>query len=230
MATVTERGGVKIASAVPTDFHPDGLLGDSDVIHKARHALDAVYSSIGHISKLEGDLQLDKNPMLGAEVHKTAWPVLENTGATVLSTMDAIATAKKTAQAAVDAALTPKDRALASELRTYFRTKEKGLLSELILAARNGDSDLITAALSAPPMLSGLDKTQQEELRAIAALTLAPGPSAIIADCDRATERLTRANEFCTTYARNAKARWLPGSEVAKRLAELMSPIKQPKE
>ncbi|PPD29008.1 MAG: hypothetical protein CTY20_07830 [Hyphomicrobium sp.] len=217
------RDGVTIQEGIPTDLHPEGLLGDSEPVHAGKHALDAVYTTVGTILKTERDMGLAErpNPILQAEIARLGMPHLEKTAATVGTTIDSVERTKQLAEAAISSALKAKDAAIAAEVRTYLRSKEKGVVTELLTAARNGDVELVAAALSAPHYLSGLTAEQASELRNIAALTFAPGHSAMLDDCNRVLERLNRAQEYLVDWSRKAKSRWLDSSAATKALQEL---------
>lgn len=219
---ITQREGTTIYSGVPTDLWPDALLGDSHPVHAAKVGLEAVSATVSTLMKAEKDMRVDDVPSAGPELMRVGFPLLEKAAVTIGQTLDNLANARKTAEAAVESALRVKEPALGTEIRAHLKSM-KSPYGELLNAIQAGDLEPVAAALHGPAMLSGITKEQQSDLRALAAQTFAPEPWKTIQDTDKAADRLTRANVFLVDYTRKSKARWMPSSQAANALAELMA-------
>ena len=210
----------KIYEGVAADLHPEALTGTTGVIEAARHGLTAVYISLGET--IHAEKQLRNIPDAGPQLFKSAYPVIENAVRQIDGSITAVNKIAADHQRAIDSNLAPKDAAVASEVRSYFRSLTPAKAhAAAIEAIRSGDIETTRAILTGPSYLSGLDRSQQTALHDIAASTFNPDQHLGLEEARKAKAKLEHSLATITKFARDKKIAWLPTTGALLALNEL---------
>mgnify|MGYP001289380908 CR=1 FL=1 len=219
---VTERNGETLYLGTPTDLWPNALQGDAESTHAARVGLEAVASTVAHVSEFEKKMDLKRNPHLSADVFAAAMPALEKSGATVLRTLDALNNMRNVQLAAIENTLREKTPLQGPEIRNHIKTSDKPY-AEAGAAIRDGDLAVAAAIFAAPARVSGLTNEEVRQLKEMAAIQFTGDTHKLLEETTWAIKRVERANEFITDYVRKKKIEWQPNAAAALKLKELMT-------
>ena len=192
--------GLVVRLDIPPDHHPAVVKGDSPGAATGRAALTALYEVYGKINDTARQVS-DK-----ARLATAAQPFAERALNTAGRALATLAQQIEHLDTMIEQELTPaKNSPQAGEVRAYWRGQPKSI-APLTKLFRSKDATTISAILSAPSYLSGLDDAQQGLLRVIAAETIAPDKVQQRAEAADAARRVEHAmNHFTETIAANLR-------------------------
>lgn len=191
-----QETGVVVRLDIPPDHHPAVIKGESPGANSGRAALQHLYEAYGKINDTarrvsdKGRLAAASQPFAERALNSVSW---------ALTTLDQ---ERDHLDKEIEQALTPaKNSPQAGEVRTFWRGQPKSI-AELTKLFRAKDMTTISAVLSAPAYLSGLDEKQQGLLRVVAAEAVAPDKVQQRAEAADAAQRVEHAmNHFMQTIA-----------------------------
>lgn len=195
MAT-TDNHGIVVRLDIPPDHHPAVVKGDSPGANLGRQALTGIYDAYGKINDTAARVQ-DKGRLASA-AQPFAERAVQQAGRAITTLRSQVDHLDGEIAKAIAPPVEPN---LAGQIRAHW-AQSSNALHGLKKAVENGDATTMSAVLSCPAYLSGLDEKQQGLLRTIAARAVAPDKVQQRTEAADALARVERATEhFMETIA-----------------------------